>query len=214
MRSIIFVVVSILAVFVATSLLMRNTAMTENEKCIKEAEQKIKEFEAEKEPERLRESAMALENIVLAKEYDAKIRRALRTESLTLWLTLVQILDNRLDPNFDPEDVPEKSARPPLTSRGEVLRPGIDPAKIADPTARAEYEKAIAENREKQDNYRMQFQLGRLNEFIPPRAENFIRNSCSDSDEDQKELTDAIEEKIEKPERKEELMRLVQSLKN
>jgi hypothetical protein len=55
--------------------------------------------------------------------------------------------------------------------------------------------------------------MGRLNEFIPPRAENFIRNSFTDSDEDQEEVRDSIQEYIKKAERKEKLLNFVQSLK-
>lgn len=187
--------------------------MTENEKYLKEAQAKIKAFETEKEPERLRESAMALENIILAKEHETEVRKKLRSDSLTSWLTLLQIFDKHYQPDFNPDDMPEMLVQPPPQADGSVLRPGADPAKIADPKARAEYEKAIAENRAKQENYRMQIQLGRLDDFIPPSAENFITNSFSDADEDQKELREAIDKTIENENRKTRLMTLVKAEK-
>ena len=210
MKYIIYILAAVLAIFIAISIFTETGNMTENEKFIKEAEEKIEAFKSEKEPERLRESSMALENIVLAKEHNTEIRKKMRSKSLNLWLTLLQILDKNLDPNFDSEDIPMRSIVPPPTSNGAAYPAGADPALIDDPKARAEYEKAIAENRKKTENYRLQIQLGRLNEKIPPRAENFIRNSFNDSMEDQEELRTAIEAKIEKPERKADLLKLLE----
>lgn len=184
--------------------------MTENEKYLEEAQQKVAAFKAEMESDRLRESAMALENVILAKEHDADIRKRLRTDSLNLWLTLIQLLDENIDPKFDPNDGPEELVQPPPTSEGLVYPPGADPALIDDPKARAEYEKAIADSRAKTENYRLQIQIGRLNDYIPPRAENFILNSFNKSAEDQKELKTAIDEIIKKPERKARLLQLLE----
>jgi len=200
-----------IVMMIAVLTLMRSQSMTENEKCLKEARDKIKAFESEREPERLRESAMALENIILAKEFDAKIRKKLRADSLSLWLTLIQILDKNLQPDFNPENTPDLIAQPSPLPDGTVLRPGTDPAKINDPKVKADYEKAIAENREKQENYRMQTQLRRLNEQIPPKAETFIRNFYTSDEADREELKNAIDGIIQKPERKEELLNLLKS---
>jgi hypothetical protein len=185
--------------------------MTENEKFLKEAQSKIKAFESERESERLRESAMALENINLTKEYNPTIRKKLRAESLKLWLTLLQILDENLQSDFNPEDTPELIVQPPPNSDGTVRRPGTDPAKIDDPKTREEYEKAIVKNREKQENHRLQTQLLRLNERIPLRAEEFINSSYNSSATDQEELKSAIEKIIQKPERKAELLKSLKS---
>ena len=187
--------------------------MTENEKYLKQAQEFIRAFETEKEPERLSDASRALENIILEKEHDAKIRLKLRSDCLTLWLNLVQIIDRRLDPKFDPEDVPEKLIQPPPLADGSVLRPGADPAKIDDPNLRAEYEKAIAENRAKSANYRIQIQLRRLNESIPPRAAEFIENSYTASDDDQKEVKAAIDRLIEDPARHADFSKLLKSSK-
>lgn len=210
MKILIYTVVTFLVIFIAGSLFMRNNVMSENEKYLKEAREKIEAFKAEMETERLRESSAALGNVVLAKEHNAENRKKLRSESLDLWLTLLQILDKNLDPNFNPEDVPSMSVVPPA-SGGVAYPAGADPSLISDPEARAEYEKAVAENRKKAINHRLQVQLRRVNERITPRAENFIRNSFSDSPEDQKELRTAIEEKIEKPNRKADLLKILES---
>ncbi len=183
--------------------------MQDNEKYLNAAQARAKEFEAEREPERLREAYMALENVILAQEHDPKTRGQLRTDSLSLWLHLLQLLDRFLDPNFNPEDVPEKLVQPPPTSGGIVLRPGADPALIDDPKVRAEYEKAIAANRAKADHYRLQINLRRLEERIPPRAEAFIRNSYTSAPGDQEELQTAIDGIMKNPQRKARLLKLL-----
>lgn len=209
MKFLIYTMITFLVIFIAGSLFMRNNVMSENEKYLKTAREKIEAFKTEMEAERLRESSMALGNVILAKEHNAEDRKKLRSESLNLWLTLLQIIDKNLDPNFDPKDVPSMSVIPPA-SGGVAYPAGADPALIADPQARAEYEKAIADNRKKAVNHRLQIQLKRVSERVTPRAENFIRNSFNDSPEDQEELRTAIEEKIEKPERKANLLKLLE----
>ena len=209
----IYIAVTGLAIFIAASNCAGNEFMTENERYIKEAREKIGAFETETEAERLNEASSALENVVLEQEYDARIRTRLRSECLTLWLELVRVIDRRLDPKFDSEDVPTKLVQPPLNSDGTLYPPGADPALINDPKARAEYEKAIAENRAKSANYRIQIQLRRLNESIPPRAAEFIENSYTASDDDQKEVKAAIDRLIEDPARHADFSKLLKSSK-
>ena len=72
-----------------------------------------------------------------------------------------------------------------------------------------DYEKAIAENNAKINNYRMQTLLGRLNDQIPPRAEEFIENSYTSAAADREELKSGIDAFIEKPERKMEFSKLI-----
>ena len=73
--------------------------------------------------------------------------------------------------------------------------------------AQASFEKAIAVNNAKINNYRMQTLLRRLNEDIPPRAEEFIKNSYTSSEADQEELKTTIDKIIEKPDRKADLLK-------
>ena len=198
-----------LAVLAGCAVPMSAKTMTENERYLKEAQTLAHEFEEQLEPERLRDAGMTLANVVLADEHDLKTRTQLRAKSLRLWLHLLDLLDRSLDPNFDPSDVPEKLVQPPPSPDGEVLRPGADPARIADPQARGEYEKAIAANRAKNKNYRIQLQLHRLNEQLTAQAETFIRNSYSSAIGDQKELSAAIDEVVKHPARKTQLAKLL-----
>lgn len=181
--------------------------MTENQKYLKEAHTHTKEFETQLEPELLRSAYMALENVILAQENDPKLRAQLRMDCLFLWLYLLQLLDRFLDPGFNPNDVPEKLVQPPPIPGGVVLRPGADPALIDDPKARAEYEKAIAANRAKAEQYRLQINLRRLDEQITLRAEAFIRNSYTFAPSDREEVKTAILTTIKNPQRQEGLLR-------
>jgi len=183
--------------------------MTDNQKYLNEAQVRTKEFEIELEPERLREAYLALENVTLAQENDPKTRGQVRTDALSLWLHALEVLDRFLDPKFNPQDVPQLGVQPPPTTGGIVYPPGADPAVIDDPTARADYEKAVTANRAKAEHYRLQIGLRRLDERIPPRVEAFIRNSYTSAPDDQKELKTAIDDTIKNPQRKVGLLKLL-----
>ncbi len=157
------------------------------------------------EPEHLREAYMALENVIPNQEPDAERRADVRTNCLSLWLHLLQILDRFVDPDFDIKDPPDTLVQPPPTSGGVLYPPGADPALIDDPKARAEYERAIIANRKKLQNYSLQVSLGRLNQQIPEHAEAFIRTNYTSAAHDQEELSSAIQASIKDPHRKEEL---------
>ena len=183
--------------------------MTGNQEHLKEVEARAKAFETEREPERLREAFLSLEQVVLSQEADPAARALLRAAVLGWWLKLLRTLDEHLDPAFVPKDVPEKVVEPPPTSSGAVLRPGADPALIDDPVARAAYEKAIADNRAKAERYRMNIHLGRLNQQVTPRSEAFLRSEYTKSAADQAEARAAIEKTIEDPARKAALLAIV-----
>lgn len=182
--------------------------MTKNQTYLEEARTKAKGFQDTQEPERLKESYFALENVLLQDENDLKTRARLRMLSLDQWLQLIQLVDGARDPKFDPNEVPERTIQPPPTSKG-VVPPGADPALIDDPKARAEYEKTLATHRAKVQNYRLQIHLGRLNESITPRAEGFILDSYTQAPADQEEVRTAIEKTIKDPRRKAKLLKLV-----
>jgi len=181
--------------------------MTSNEQYLDEAQLHINEFEAKPETERLREAYMALENINLAQETNPESRVKLRANVLSLWLRLLQILDRFLDPDFKPNDVPEKFVEPPQVPGGVVLRPGADPALIADPQVRNAYEQAIVDHRTKTEQYRMQIYLRRLDGQIMPRAETFIRNSYTFAPSDREEAKTAIKNTIKNTKRQEILLK-------
>jgi len=195
----------------AVSVLAKAGIMTRNEKYLEEARGRAKAFEVEQEPERLREAYLALENVALETEHDPKIRTRMRSECLVEWLSLLQLLDRFLDPNFDPREVPSKLVQPPPTKSGVMYPPGADPALIDDPKARAEYEKAVQANRARIERYRVQVHLNRLKEDLPQRAIAFIRSSYTSSQRDQEEVRNAVNKIIKNPGRKAGLLDLLHS---
>ena len=183
--------------------------MNENEKSLEEARAQAKDFEEGLDPGLLEEAYLSLRDVLLLEEEDSRIRGRLRMESLHLWLHLLALLDNLLDPDFDPDDVPPRAVEPPPTSDGVELRPGADPAKITDPKARAEYRKAIAAHAERTARYERQTDLRRLDEEITPLAEEFIQNFYTPASRDQEELKSAVDEVIKDPKRKAALRKLL-----
>ena len=182
--------------------------MSENQKNLHKADAALKQFETEMDPERLREAYLALENVIVVEERDSARRSSLRRDSLDLWLHMLDLIDRFLDPQFDPNDVPELRVQPPPDSDGKTYPAGSDPTLIKDPQSRAKYEKAIAANLAKANNYRLQINLRRLNQSIPERAESFIHKSYASTPEDQKELRSAIDKIIKNPARKAYLFKL------
>jgi hypothetical protein len=195
------------AAVIAASILTRAEPMAENREYLQEAQGYAKAFESQLEPELLGSAYMALENVVLAREEDPKLRAKLRSDCLALWLYLLQLLDRYLDPGFDPQDVPDKLVEPPELPGGIVLRPGADPARIDDPQVRADYEQAIAANRAKAERYRFQVGLHRLDTRIGGRAEAFIRSAYTFAPSDREEAKSAILKAIKNPERQAGLLR-------
>jgi hypothetical protein len=187
----------------------KGTIVVDNEQYLKEARVRAKKFEQTLEPEQLKESYAALENVYLPDAPDPQTRRRLRGRCLEVWLQLIQLVDQSLDPNFDPDDVPERTVAPPPTAQGGADRPGVDPAKIRDPQARAAYEAAIAANREKARNYRLQVHLRRLDERITERAKSFIRDAYTPASEDRTELRNGIENTLKDRRRKADFLELL-----
>jgi hypothetical protein len=197
-----FLGVALPSILIMTPLARRPKTMPDNRKNLQEAHARALEFESKLDPDRLREADRALENVDLAREADPKVRAKLRSDCLVQWLELVALLDRHLDPDFDPDDVPEELVQPPPVPGGAVLRAGADPALVPDSRAREQYEKAIAANRAKAERYRVQTQLRRIGERIAPQAENFVRRYYTSAPADQRELKGAIERIIKDSARK------------
>jgi hypothetical protein len=205
--------VILLVATIAAPEAMRARQMTDNQNAFEAAGSLMVAFEKEQEPERLREAYMALENVMIAAEPDPAARAALRRRCLAAWLHLLALLDRFRDPKFRAEDVPEKLVSPPAGPGDVILRPGVDPAKIADAEQRRAYEAAIAANRAKAAHYREQIGLGYLEKEIPVRAEAFIRKFYTLASGDKEELRQTIEETTANRARKEQLLELVGTLR-
>jgi hypothetical protein len=136
-------------------------------------------------------------------------RAKTQKECLALWLVLLQTVDEKLDPNFDPSDMPVMRVVPPPIPGGGAPPPGADPSVIPDPKLRAEYQKAILANREKANDYRLQTRLRALNERITLRAESFLRENFAGEVAARKEANEAIENTIKNAHRKKRLQEIL-----
>jgi hypothetical protein len=185
--------------------------MADNEEQLKKASELIKAFSKEKEPEHLREAALSLEEIDLKRIYKKSDRERVRSQALVYWLLIIETIDSNLDPNFDVnEELPLKVSAPPLKD-GTVLPPGASPDKIADPKEREEYEKAVKENREKQEKHAIQSQLYEINGPVSKRAEEFIQKNYARTEEDKNAVRNAVERQIKNEQRKARFLALLES---
>ncbi len=177
---------------------------THNQEQLKAASVYAKKFEKTQETEFLKESSRALENVVLDLENNLKDRKNIRKKTLCQWLRLLNLIDCFIYPDFNADDVLELLVQPPPSSElgGVVLRPGADPSQIDDPKARAEYKKAIADNKNKTVYYTFQIKLHRLDKDITFLSEKFIHDHYTLALEDQEELKKAIKKTIKNAKRK------------
>lgn len=164
---------------------------------IKEVDEKLREFEKETEPERLREAFGTLD--ATTPDSDPS-----RRELFAKWLELANAVDGKLDPKFDPTDLPESKVVPP-----GGFPPGTDPTKIPDPKLRAEYEASIAAARKKAENYRLQSKLIELDARLTPRLEAYARDNFLMSVEDRKAAIAAVEGGVKSEQRKAALLKLL-----
>lgn len=177
---------------------------------IAQASAALAAFEQQKEPQRIQDAGDRLREVRLADESDPQKQRVLRKDTLVLWLSLFAAIDGSLDPQFDPKDVPQVRVQPPR-SDGVVFPPGVDPSLLKDPAARSEYERIIAENDKKAEQYSLQIKLRRLDERLWPKLEAFVRTAYSTSTEpdDQREVLDVLQAIIKNPQRADRLRKLI-----
>lgn len=179
--------------FVATAIvfaLAALAAMGSEEKSmpehIKVAQQRLEEFKRTRSVESLSNAVHALEGIEKTEPSQAP-PLDVRSRGALAWITVFRHIDQYLDPNFDPNDVPSINVVPPATSKGVKYPSGVDPSAISDPKARAKYSDLLKENRAKSEQYSFQHQLRRVNERalegFHEYAKHFFASSRADSAE-------------------------------
>lgn len=131
----------------------------------KQVARKFEAFENEADASRVHEALELIEaaerTAGSADERDLALRRRLQ---------FFAALDRSIDPAWDPQKLPVKGAAPP-EHHGAVHGSGeVDPATIADPAARAAYERALEASRAYANWYDIQFELRRIDE----RALRFV----------------------------------------
>lgn len=122
-------------------------------------------------------------------------QRSARTQ---LWLDAWKRLQEGIDDKWDPNDLPLINVSPPLEAG---LPAGVAPEHIKDPKIRAEYEAAIAKNRQKAEKYNQQYKLRRLKEWFLPMAEEYIIGAYSRRPFNYSELKGYIEKYVAQKDR-------------
>lgn len=183
--------------------------MNENPEYLIRSRACITAFDSSREPERLREAYMALENVDPDLEQSQPAKAQIRAAALGIWLTLLDILDRGIDPAFDVDKTPQKTVAPPTAPGQPALRPGSDPALVRDETPRKQYEAAIEANRNYSKYYRFQLLLGRLNEPVTTRAQAFILKHYATSTPDRAEYSGLVAKLISNPARNSALLKLL-----
>lgn len=87
-------------------------------------------------------------------------------------------LENAIDDDWDPNDIPEANVSPPK-GIGIPGIPGMSPELIKDPVLRAEYEKAIEKNREKIEIRNEQLKLRNTNNRYHRILEKYLVSTYS-----------------------------------
>lgn len=137
-----------------------------------------------------------------------------RRKGTERWFHAWQRLENAIDEDWDPNDIPEANVSPPK-GIGIPGIPGMSPELIKDPVLRAEYEKAIEKNREKVKIRNEQIKLRNTKKMyyrivekylvqtysIPPFANDELRQYLEKfkiDKETQTRITEAVTKNIDK----------------
>jgi hypothetical protein len=155
----------------------------------KQVTEKFSRYEKEQDPTLVHE---ALDLIETAERSVSAADTAGRKQALSRRLRFFEALDRNIDPMWDPEDIPVKGVAPPL-SHGAVYGSGeVDPATIADPAVRAEYERALKASKDYEKRYDIQFQLRRIDERSMRFVERFLAERYTNSQEDRREFEELL----------------------
>ena len=157
-----------------------------------DAREQLARFDSTKDPLYLENAIRDLEQVDLIEE-QGQDRQAARREVMILWLASLAALQKAKDPTFDPNDRPKANMVPAPGSSGRRYPSGIDPKAIPEPDVRAQYEAALAKNRQKAETYRIQYRLRFLEERVQPGVDGFIGRYYSKSSIDRGELRELVE---------------------
>lgn len=138
---------------------------------------------------------------------DERSVRQERRRKILRWLDAWKRLEQAIDPDWDPEDLPFENIAPPI---GTGLPSGVCPRAIKDPELRAEYEAAIEANRKKNEEYKRQRMLRKVKRRFSPRLEKTIVTAYSRPPHDMKELAQFVRIYIEDQPMRERIEEAVQ----
>jgi hypothetical protein len=120
--------------------------------------------------------------------------KGLRRQKAQFWLEGWLRVSKAIDPSFDFDDMPLLNIAPP---RATGLPAGISPSAIKNPQLRAEYERAIAQNRTKAERYSQQYWLKSNGPRFFGEVEQYLVNAYSRPPSDLQELQQLLSRYIQ-----------------
>lgn len=183
--------------------------MSNNELFLRETSTLIKSFNEKKDAEVLRLAYLKLDNVNVYKESNTAKRHQIRAATVILWVKIVNLIDENLPADFDPENTVPMKVQPDPGKDGIGYTPGTDPLSIKDPIERAAYEKKIKDNRKAQALYQLNLQLSHINRPISNAMSRFIVLAYQNNEADQKEIKTVIDTTVKRADRKETLLNIL-----
>lgn len=157
-------------------------------------------FRASGDTFKLREAANLIATITVRNLSHAEERQTARSTKLALWLTVLDTIDTSKDLKFDPADLPMRRVPIPDTPmKPEYLIRSAEG--IADPEVRRKYDEAVAANNEKWKRYNLQSALLKIDKELTPRAETYITGQYPKSQQNLKEVEQAMATSLHNSER-------------
>lgn len=183
--------------------------MSKNNELLRDAAALIEEFSKGKEVEQLRLAYLKLEGVSIYEEANVASRYKARVTASGLWIKILNLIDENLSPDFDPDKTVAMSIMPPMTKQGVQFPPGVEPLRLTDAEDRKKYELAIAENKKAQQRYKLELQLSQINNQIKESSRDYFVLAYQSTDADQQEFKMLINAEVKSTARKKSLLELV-----
>jgi hypothetical protein len=130
-----------------------------------------------------------------------------RRKGTERWFHAWQRLENAIDEDWDPNDIPVENVDLP---EGVPGIPGMPPEMIKDPKLRAEYEKAIENNREKTKTRNEQLKLRSIKNRYYGTIEKYLTSTYSIPPYDNAELQKLLNSGVKNKKTKEKFLKAIE----
>ncbi len=151
------------------------------------------QYEKTRNLELLRQAGEKLEGVDLFAVAGSEKRAEARMQTATAWMAILSRIDAARDPRFNPDDPPVTRVAPPKVPGGPAYLPGVDPKQVRDPKVRAEYERAIEENRQKAEIAQRHWELEAIDTEVTEGTMRFLKRFYTSAPTDQRELRSLME---------------------
>lgn len=151
----------------------------------------------------------ALEELRFAQSHTKTGDDAARKRSLSLSLDFFALIDQQIDPQWNPTQAPVRRAPPPPP--GLPVNPAgeVDPEQISDPETRARYKQELQSIKDSFQHYNAQFELHRIDESATERLKLFVNRCYSGSAADRREFEELLDASSLSDARKKSLRKLL-----